>query len=260
MDPTSMAFSSHGERNGIHAIEVLDDNIIWIWTQDHQAVVVDPAISEPVQKWLEQRQLDLVAVLQTHHHQDHIGGTRKLLKRWPEAAVIAAAADRDRIPFQTVSVGDGDHISLLNRPVEVIDVAGHTRAHVAYHLPTSQKGPQDAALFCGDTLFGAGCGRLFEGTAEDMHRALKRLCSLAPETKVYCAHEYTEANLRWAAAMRPDDQAIRARLADVSARRGQGKLSLPSSIEEEQLTNLFVRAKSSEELASLRQSKNEWQG
>lgn len=255
-----MAFSSHGERNGIHAIEVLDDNIIWIWTHDQQAVVVDPAISEPVQKWLEQRQLDLVAVLQTHHHQDHIGGTPKLLKRWPEAAVIAAAADRDRIPFQTVSVGDGDQISLHNRSLEVIDVAGHTRAHVAYHLPATEKSPQDAALFCGDTLFGAGCGRLFEGTAEDMHRALKRLCSLAPETKVYCAHEYTEANLRWAAAMRPDDQAIRARLADVSARRRQGKLSLPSSIEEEQLTNLFVRAKSSEELASLRQSKNEWQG
>ena len=259
MEATSTAATTDEQRSSIHALPVLQDNIIWIWIKGDQAVVVDPAISEPVKTWLQTRKLSLEAVLQTHHHADHIGGTLELLRYWPNAAVVAAAADRDRIPFQTISVRDSDRISLLDSSVEVLAVAGHTRAHIAYYLPTNKEDREDPALFCGDTLFGAGCGRLFEGTAEDMYKALQRLCCLPAKTRVYCAHEYTEANLRWAAALHPEDVAINERLADVSSRRKLGALSLPSSISEEQRTNLFVRAQSSKELAELRQHKDQWQ-
>jgi len=126
------------------------------------------------------------------------------------AEVVAAAADRDRIPFQTLSVRDGDRIPLLNGELAVLDVPAHTRAHVAYVLMGSADQP--AALFCGDTLFAAGCGRLFEGTPEQMHRSLQRLAALPETTRVWCAHEYTEGNLRWAAAQRPGDRAIAERL------------------------------------------------
>ena len=260
MEATSTSAISDRQHSSIHALAVLEDNIIWIWIEGNQAVVVDPAVAEPVKRWLKTRNLSLEAVLQTHHHADHIGGTLELLKDWPEAAVVAAAADIDRIPFQTISIDDGDQIYLLNSTVEVLSVAGHTRAHVAYYLPTTKEDSGDPALFCGDTLFGAGCGRLFEGTAEDMHRALQRLSSLPAKTRIYCAHEYTEANLRWAAALQPEDVAINERLADVSARRQRGALSLPSSISEEQRTNLFMRAQSSKELAELRQHKDQWRG
>ncbi len=260
MEATSTSAISDLQHSSVHALPVLQDNIIWIWIEGDQAVVVDPAVAEPVKRWLKTRKLSLEAVLQTHHHADHIGGTLELLKDWPDAAVVAAEADLDRIPFQTISIADGDQISLLKRTVEVFSVAGHTRAHVAYYLPATSVDSADSALFCGDTLFGAGCGRLFEGTAQEMHSALQRLCSLPANTRIYCAHEYTEANLRWAAALHPEDVAINKRLADVCARRQQGALSLPSSISEEQRTNLFVRAQSSEELAELRQHKDQWRG
>jgi hydroxyacylglutathione hydrolase len=127
--------------------------------------VVDPAVAEPVIAWLDERQLEPIAVLHTHHHHDHIGGTPALLRRWPQLQVIAAAADRQRIPFQTLGVGDGDRLSLLGRAIEVLAMPGHTRAHIAFYLPPVD-GPADQPrkgdLFCGDTLFAGGCGRLLE--------------------------------------------------------------------------------------------------
>ena len=207
------------------------------------------------------RGLQLVAVLQTHHHSDHIGGTPGLLQRWPSAEVVASADDQERIPFQTRSVRDGDEIQLLGRPVKVLDVRAHTRAHIAYWLPQEASSTSvNSVLFCGDTLFSGGCGRLFEGTPADMHRALQRLGSLPPETLVCCAHEYTEGNLRWAAQQVPDDAVITNRLKEVQAIRRSGSLTLPSSIEEEWRTNLFLRATSSEQLGRLRQHKDNWRG
>ena len=249
------------QSDGIKPLPVLQDNVVWIWARGREAVVVDPAVAEPVRQWLVDRKLELAAVLQTHHHADHIGGTPDLLRQWPSAAVIAAAADQERIPFQTVSVEPGMQLELLGQPVSVIDVRAHTRAHLAYVLPQgcSPELPTPV-LFCGDTLFGAGCGRLFEGSAEDMHLALKRLQDLPDDTIVHCAHEYTEGNLRWAHALRPDDQAIAARLSTVQDLRSRGSLSLPSTMGEERRTNLFLRACSVQELRELRLHKDSWSG
>ena len=247
--------------DGIHPVAVLSDNIVWVWVHGNQAIVIDPAVSEPIIDWLDIRGLQLVAVLQTHHHSDHIGGTPGLLKRWPSAEVIAAADDQERIPFQTLSVRDGDEIDLLGRSVRVLDVRAHTRAHIAYWLPQGGISTSlTSALFCGDTLFSGGCGRLFEGTPADMHRALQKLGSLPPETLICCAHEYTEGNLHWAAQREPDDAFIRSRLVEVQAKRRAGCLSLPSSIAEEWRSNLFLRATSPEELGRLRQHKDSWKG
>ena len=245
-------------RSALHALPVLQDNIIWIWERDGNAVVVDPAVAEPVQAWLEQRDLTLLAVLQTHHHADHIGGTPALLKRWPAAAVIAAASDRQRIPFQTISVEDGDAVPLLGRQLQVLDVSAHTAAHIAFLLPEGEDPDLGPVLFCGDTLFSAGCGRLLEGTPADMHRAMQRLACLPDRTQVCCAHEYTESNLLWALQQRPGDEAIANRYRDVVALRRRGDLSLPSSIGAERRINLFLQAESAEQLAELRHHKDHW--
>ena len=246
--------------DGVHQLPVLSDNIVWIWVRGQQAVVVDPAVAEPVIHWLQQRGLELHAVLQTHHHADHIGGTPGLLAQWPRADVIASKADRDRILFQTIAVAGGDCLTLLGQPVEVIEVPAHTRHHIAFYLSEGAQKGDEPALFCGDTLFSAGCGRLFEGSAADMHRALQRLGRLPDHTSVHCAHEYTEANLRWAAQLRPEDAGIRSRLAEVSGLRRRGESSLPSRIDLEHRTNLFLQAQNPDALAHLREHKDHWRG
>ena len=244
--------------SSLHALPVLQDNVIWVWVKGTEAVVIDPAVAPPVQDWLEERQFTLAAVLQTHHHADHIGGTPELLQRWPEAAVIASADDRQRIPFQTLPVRDGDHITVLGETVEVLDVAAHTRAHIAFFVPNPEGAEIGPLLFCGDTLFSGGCGRLFEGSAEQMHQALNKLAKLPDETKVCCAHEYTEANLRWAVEQRPGDTVLAERLREVRNLRANGDLSLPSSIGIERQTNLFMQARSAAELWQLRSHKDQW--
>ena len=236
----------------VSLIPVLSDNYVFLIERGQQAAVVDPAVAGPVIAALDAKGLELTAILQTHHHSDHIGGTPGLLERWPQARVIASAADRLRIPLQTEGVGGGDHVQLLGEDVQVIDVPGHTRAHIAYVLPES------GHLFCGDTLFAGGCGRLFEGTAEQMYGSLQVLAALPAETRVWCAHEYTASNLTWAAEQQPEDQAIAARLAEVLDRRHQGLPTIPSRIGLERATNLFVRAPNPGVLAELRQSKDHW--
>jgi hydroxyacylglutathione hydrolase len=238
----------------VELLPVLRDNYLFVLHDGRRAAVVDPAVDAAAISWLKQRGLELVAVLQTHHHSDHIGGTPGLLRQWPAAEVVAARADRERIPFQTRGVADGDRFSLLGQPVEVLAVPGHTRAHLAYHLPLQGE------LFCGDTLFAGGCGRLFEGTPAQMRASLGRLAALPPDTRVWCAHEYTEANLRWAAAERPGDGAIAERLRTVLHTRAHGRPTIPSSIGEERRSNLFVRAADAQELAALRSSKERWSG
>ena len=244
----------------LHALPVLQDNVVWVWTRGQEAVVVDPAVASPVQDWLTSRGLELKAVLQTHHHPDHIGGTLALLQHWPTADVVASANDRERIPFQTISVKGGDQLRLLNTDGQVIDVAAHTRAHLAFVITADADPAVGPLVFTGDTLFAGGCGRLFEGSASDMHTALQRLNALPAETKVCCAHEYTEANLRWAVEQRPDDSTIAARLEDVRQRRSRGELSLPSSIALERATNLFLQADTPDALAELRVHKDRWRG
>jgi hydroxyacylglutathione hydrolase len=222
------------------------------------AVVVDPAVAEPVISWLEQRGLELSAILHTHHHHDHIGGTPGLLQRWPKAAVIASGADQARIPLQTLAVQGGDQLELLGRSVAVLAVPGHTAHHIAFYLPPA--GDDGGHLFCGDTLFAAGCGRLFEGTPQQMHASLQALTALPEATKVWCAHEYTAGNLRWAAVQCPGDGAIQERLAVVEALRARNEPTIPSSIGLERATNLFVRAADADTLRKLRGSKDLWKG
>ncbi|MFW6731073.1 MAG: hydroxyacylglutathione hydrolase [Synechococcus sp.] len=224
-------------------LPVLRDNYVFVLADRDggQAAVVDPAVAAPVIDWLEAAGCELTVVLQTHHHSDHIGGTPELLQRWPRAEVWAAASDRERIPFQTRSLADGDRLELLGRPVEVLLVPGHTRAHLAYVLPASgDAGPE---LFCGDTLFAGGCGRLFEGTPSQLFASLERLAALPGDTRVWCAHEYTEANLRFAASVDPANNDLQQRITAVAALRAAGTATVPSRIDLERATNPFLRCR-----------------
>ena len=240
----------------IHPIPVLQDNLVWVWVDDRNAVVVDPSISDPVKEWLLNNNLSLKAILQTHHHEDHIGGTQELIKRWPKANVIASKKDLKRIPFQTFSVNNNDIFQLLGSKVKVIEVHGHTYNHIAFFI--SKEKAKDNILFPGDTLFGAGCGRLLEGTPSQMFESLNKLNSLPENTKIYSAHEYTESNLEWAMSLKSNDIFINQRLKLVQKKRENGLPSLPSTLSEERKTNLFLRAKNVEELSILRSHKDNW--
>ena len=259
----------------VSLIPVLRDNYVFVLhgPGPGPAVVVDPAVAEPVITWLEERGLELVAILHTHHHSDHIGGTPELLRRWPQAEVIASGADLERIPLQTRGVAGGDRFTLLGRSVDVLAVPGHTRHHIAYYLPAwgqmgaagseghEPAGPTSAGeLFCGDTLFAGGCGRLFEGTPEQMHASLRQFAALPEDTRVWCAHEYTATNLAWAASVEPADPAIGTRLEAVREARAAGQPTIPSRIGLELRTNLFLRAVDPAALAVLRSSRNHWKG
>ena len=240
----------------IHPITVLQDNIVWVWVHNCNAVVVDPSISGPVNKWLLNNNLSLKAILQTHHHEDHIGGTQDLIRRWPDAKVIASKNELKRIPFQTFSVQDNDIFYLLNSKIKVIEVNGHTNNHIAFYI--SKDNTKYNILFPGDTIFGGGCGRLLEGSPAQMFESLNKLNSLPENTKIYSAHEYTESNLEWALSLKPNEISIIERLKDVQSKRQKGLPSLPSTISEERKTNLFLRARNIEELKRLRIHKDNW--
>jgi len=224
-------------------LPVLRDNYVFALVNraEGTAAVVDPAVAAPVIALLEQQALSLQVVLQTHHHHDHIGGTPELLQRWPAAEVWAAASDRARIPFQTRGLKGGDRLELFNRPVEVLAIPGHTSDHIAFYLPPStDQGPE---LFCGDTLFAGGCGRIFEGTPAQMLASLDQLAALPGTTRVWCAHEYTEANLRFAITQDPRNAALQQRYAAVQAQRAAAEPTVPTTVAMEQATNPFLRCR-----------------
>ena len=199
------------------------------------AVVVDPGDEAPVDSALTSHALRLAGILVTHHHPDHVGGVGALAARHG-AAVWGPA--RERIPPPFTPVAGGDVVELLGLRFEVIEVPGHTAGHVAYFAREAGGAP---LLFCGDTLFSGGCGRLFEGTPAQMHASLQRLAALPGATRVCCAHEYTLANLRFAAAVEPGNEALASYAASCQARRAAGEPTLPSTIGRERAINPFLR-------------------
>lgn len=220
----------------IDALPAFTDNYIWL-LQDlerRRCAVVDPGDAAPVQAWLAaHRDWQLSDILITHHHHDHVGGVAQL-KAATGARVLGPA--KENIPARDLALGEGDRVEVLSHIFDVTEVPGHTLGHIAYYQADQHW------LFCGDTLFAAGCGRLFEGTAEQMHDSLSRLAALPAQTLVYCTHEYTLSNLRFAQAAEPNNPEVAQRLLEVSAWREAGQISLPSTLALERATNPFLRS------------------
>ena len=219
----------------VFPISALRDNYVWVLADPDRgcAAVVDPGESDPVVAGLAERGLRLTAILITHHHPDHVGGVDALVERF---GVPVYGPARESIPQRAHALAEGDVVELDCPAVRlrVLDIPGHTSGHIAYF--------GDGMLFSGDTLFAAGCGRVFEGTFEQMHEALGKLAALPGETRIYCGHEYTEANLRFASKAEPQNQAVAQRLRDVQAQRKRGECTLPSTMAQEWDTNPFLRS------------------
>ena len=215
------------------------DNYVWAIREGDRAAVVDPGDAAPVEAWLAAERVALSAILVTHHHRDHTGGIIDLVR---ERAVPVIGPAREAIPARTRGVREGDRFAIpgMTHELDVLDIPGHTAGHVAFVGRGRSWGAP--VLFCGDTLFAAGCGRLFEGTPDEMWHSLSSLAALADDTRVYCGHEYTVANLRFAAAVEPGNAAIGERVARAQATRARGEPTLPSTIADERATNPFLRA------------------
>lgn len=196
---------------------------------------IDAGEEAPILAALDKTGWRLTDILVTHHHGDHIGGLAALQHKFG-ARVVGAKADRHRIEGIDLAVAEGDQFTLGSLDVAVIETPGHTVGHIAFHLP------KEKLLFAGDTLFAMGCGRLFEGTPENMYRSLQKLAGLPPETALYCGHEYTLSNGRFAVRVDPDNAALKKRMETVEALRAQGHFTLPSTLAEELATNPFLRA------------------
>jgi hydroxyacylglutathione hydrolase len=216
----------------IRPIPAFQDNYIWMIQNDNHVAVVDPGDAVPVISTLQKENLTLDAILITHHHNDHIGGVQNLLKEF-QTQVFAPANESFDFPHQAVRENDLIQLPNLKLDLSVLDIPGHTNGHVAYYGLNH--------LFCGDTLFGGGCGRLFEGTYEQLFNSLQKLAALPDETLLYCAHEYTEHNLRFASLVDSKNLALINRIAITKKVRSSNKPSLPSSIGLEKETNPFLR-------------------
>ena len=221
----------------IEQIPVLRDNYVYLARDPGSGAcaAVDPAVADPVLATLDRLGWTLTHILNTHHHGDHTGGNLDL-KRATGCTIVGNAADAARIPGIDVRVEDGDTVALGEQTAKVFDVSGHTVGHIAYWFEES------AAVFCGDTLFSLGCGRLFEGTPEQMWTSLRKLRDLPDRTRVYCAHEYTQANADFALTVDPDNPALRQRAEAVRELRAAGRPTVPSTIGEERAANPFLRA------------------
>lgn len=219
------------------ALPAFTDNYIWMLHDDRAAVVVDPGDAAPVERALDRLGLELQGILVTHHHGDHVGGVAALMPRLNGAVW---GPSRESLAFPFTPVADGDRLSVLGQEFAVLDVPGHTAGHVAYLQRGASRQP---LLFCGDTLFSAGCGRLFEGTAAQMAASLARLTELPAATRVCCTHEYTVSNLRFAAAVEPANDNIRSHLETCGRLREAGVPTLPSTIGLEKAINPFLRCR-----------------
>ena len=230
----------------IDPIEAFQDNYIWLIHNDQNSVIVDPGDAGPVISALERKNLNLVAILITHHHADHIGGVIALQEKYPHIKIFAP--QKDKYDFVNISLKNGDEINIpeLQINYKIIEIPGHTRGHIAYYDKKN--------LFCGDTLFACGCGKIFDGTHEQMYNSLKKISALPKDTKIYCAHEYTKKNITFALSLDPDDTNLILRKALVS----NIKNTIPSSLEEELKTNPFLKCTSLEAFKRLRDLKDQY--
>lgn len=218
-------------------LPAFQDNYLWVLHDGQRALVVDPGDAQPVLDYLQQTGLQLEAILVTHHHQDHIGGLAAV--REATGAKVFGPA-RETIPGPLRALEQGDRIQVLGLPFEVLDVPGHTAGHIAYYTPGMDGAP---LLFCGDTLFSGGCGRLFEGTPAQMMDSLDKLAALPADTRVCCTHEYTLANLRFARAVEPANEDLARYQRECQALRDRGEPTLPAELGEEKRINPFLRTR-----------------
>lgn len=231
----------------ISPIPAFDDNYIWLLSRAGHSgcTVVDPGDEDPVIEHLRAAGLTLEHILVTHKHGDHVGGIAGLKSVWPDAVVHGPAGEPIRLLEQRLRGGDRVELAGLGITFDVIDVPGHTEGHIAYHAP--------GVLFCGDTLFAGGCGRVFSGTFEQLSDSLIRIGGLSPDTRVYCAHEYTLANLGFAALVEPDNAALSARIERDQVRRRRGEPTVPSRLADELATNPFMRTAESTVISAAEQ-------
>lgn len=232
-------------------IPALSDNYVWLLHdgESGDTVVVDPAVAEPVLKEARVRGWTIGQIWNTHWHPDHVGGNASI-KAATGCKITGPAAEAGKIGTLDVTVAEGDHVRIGQHEARVIDVPAHTAGHIAYHLA------DDGMVFVGDTLFAMGCGRLFEGTAAQMFDNMQRLAALPDDTAVYCAHEYTLSNGRFALTVEPDNADIARRVVEVETLRERGEATVPTTIAAERATNVFLRAASVEELAARRAAKD----
>ena len=249
----------------IQAIPAFDDNYIWtiIENKSRHAAVVDPGDPGPVIAFLQAHGLRLSAILITHHHGDHTGGIAALQQHAArltrESSLPVFGPAREEIAGVNHPLHEGDVVDLseLQLSLRVLEVPGHTQGHIAYF---GRCADQEHVLFCGDTLFAGGCGRLFEGSAEQMWSSLQRLAGLPADTAVFCTHEYTLANFRFARHVRPDDPHIMRRHDQVMGLRAAGRITLPSSIGLERQTNPFLLCADADDFAEMRRQKDQFRG
>lgn len=234
----------------VEAIRAFDDNYIWLITNQGspECAVVDPGDEEPVIAELERHGLQLSAILITHKHYDHTGGIAGLKARWPNATVYGPAEEPIKGIERELKEGDRVDLPAMSVSLRVMDVPGHTEGHIAYY--------GHGSLFCGDTLFAAGCGRVFSGTFAQLASSLKRIRELPADTRVFCAHEYTQANIGFAAWVEPESAAVRQRAEAVAKARMQDAATVPSLLSEELQTNPFLRV----DQAGVRAAASNWAG
>lgn len=232
-------------------IPVLSDNYVWLVHEpvSGETMVVDPAVAEPVLAEAEARGWTITQIWNTHWHPDHTGGNAAI-REATGCTITGPAAEAERIPTLDRTVAEGDVARLGAIEAHVLDVPAHTAGHIAFHFPTEQ------AAFVGDTLFAMGCGRLFEGTAAQMFANMRKLEALGDATRIYCAHEYTQSNGRFALTVEPDNAALVARMEQVNAMRERGEPTVPTTIALERATNPFMRAGSVDQLAARRAAKD----
>jgi len=225
----------------IQQIPVLNDNYIYLIhdPESTETAVIDPAIAQPVLAQLQSNNWRLNYIFNTHHHADHVGANLDL-KRQTACKIIGAAADQSRIPAIDSLLQEGDTLQLGHYPIKIIECHGHTSGHIAFYIPDAE------ALFCGDSLFSLGCGRLFEGTAAQMQQSLAKFAALPLTTKIYCAHEYTASNAKFALSVEPNNPVLLQRIKQITQLRAQHQPTVPSTLAQELASNPFLRTHSAE--------------